>query len=77
MTPAASAPNSYRTGPDERGHFGLFGGRFVGNNEGLAVDPGVDGWTFVGGIGGGLALVGLDQGIFIVHRTGNSHLRGL
>ena len=21
--------NSYRTGPDERGHFGLFGGRFV------------------------------------------------
>ncbi|KUO64575.1 MAG: tryptophan synthase subunit beta [Alphaproteobacteria bacterium BRH_c36] len=22
-------PNSYRTGPDERGHFGLFGGRFV------------------------------------------------
>src|SRR3954449_10985680 len=23
------APNSYRTGPDERGHFGLYGGRFV------------------------------------------------
>ncbi len=22
-------PNSYRTGPDDRGHFGLFGGRFV------------------------------------------------
>jgi tryptophan synthase beta chain len=22
-------PNSYRTGPDERGHFGMFGGRFV------------------------------------------------
>jgi tryptophan synthase beta chain len=22
-------PNSYRTGPDERGHFGTFGGRFV------------------------------------------------
>ena len=22
-------PNSYRTGPDERGHFGIFGGRFV------------------------------------------------
>ena len=22
-------PNSFRTGPDERGHFGLFGGRFV------------------------------------------------
>jgi tryptophan synthase beta chain len=22
-------PNSYRTGPDERGFFGLFGGRFV------------------------------------------------
>ena len=24
-----SKPNSFRTGPDERGHFGLFGGRFV------------------------------------------------
>jgi tryptophan synthase beta chain len=23
------APNSFRTGPDERGHFGIFGGRFV------------------------------------------------
>jgi tryptophan synthase beta chain len=23
------SPNSYRTGPDERGHFGLFGGRYV------------------------------------------------
>ena len=22
-------PNSYRSGPDERGHFGVFGGRFV------------------------------------------------
>ena len=22
-------PNSYRTGPDEQGHFGLYGGRFV------------------------------------------------
>src|SRR3569833_3274191 len=22
-------PNSFRSGPDERGHFGLFGGRFV------------------------------------------------
>jgi len=22
-------PNSYRTGPDERGHFGIYGGRFV------------------------------------------------
>ena len=22
-------PNSYRTGPDESGHFGIFGGRFV------------------------------------------------
>ena len=21
--------NSYRTGPDERGHFGIYGGRFV------------------------------------------------
>ena len=25
----ATAPNSYRTGPDERGFFGMFGGRFV------------------------------------------------
>src|SRR5881396_915330 len=24
-----SLPNSFRTGPDERGHFGIFGGRFV------------------------------------------------
>ncbi len=22
-------PNSFRTGPDENGHFGIFGGRFV------------------------------------------------
>ncbi|MCH9809417.1 MAG: tryptophan synthase subunit beta [Alphaproteobacteria bacterium] len=28
-TTAEKKPNSYRTGPDERGHFGLFGGRFV------------------------------------------------
>ena len=26
---AAPVPNSFRTGPDERGHFGMFGGRFV------------------------------------------------
>ena len=26
---APSKPNSFRTGPDERGHFGNFGGRFV------------------------------------------------
>ncbi len=26
---AESKPNSYRTGPDEHGHFGIFGGRFV------------------------------------------------
>ena len=25
----AQKPNSYRTGPDERGHFGIYGGRFV------------------------------------------------
>ena len=25
----ASAPNSFRNGPDETGHFGIFGGRFV------------------------------------------------
>jgi tryptophan synthase beta chain len=25
----AQQPNSFRTGPDERGHFGLYGGRFV------------------------------------------------
>ena len=24
-----SVPNSYRNGPDERGHFGIYGGRFV------------------------------------------------
>jgi tryptophan synthase beta chain len=28
MTMAAT-PNTYRSGPDERGHFGLYGGRFV------------------------------------------------
>ncbi|MGD9802573.1 MAG: tryptophan synthase subunit beta [Hyphomicrobiaceae bacterium] len=28
-TPADSKLNSYRSGPDERGHFGLYGGRFV------------------------------------------------
>jgi tryptophan synthase beta chain len=22
-------PNSFRSGPDEHGHFGIFGGRFV------------------------------------------------
>jgi tryptophan synthase beta chain len=26
---SAPLPNSFRTGPDERGHFGLYGGRFV------------------------------------------------
>jgi tryptophan synthase beta chain len=25
----SSLPNSFRSGPDERGHFGIFGGRFV------------------------------------------------
>ena len=29
MARAAAQPNSYRTGPDERGHFGIYGGRFV------------------------------------------------
>lgn len=29
IDPAQAAPNSYRTGPDERGHFGIYGGRFV------------------------------------------------
>ena len=24
-----ASPNTYRAGPDERGHFGIFGGRFV------------------------------------------------
>jgi tryptophan synthase beta chain len=28
-TAAATPPNSYRTGPDEHGRFGIFGGRFV------------------------------------------------
>ena len=26
---STSAPNSYRTGPDETGKFGIYGGRFV------------------------------------------------
>ena len=26
---ASQQPNSFRTGPDERGHFGIYGGRFV------------------------------------------------
>ncbi|MGL4727132.1 MAG: tryptophan synthase subunit beta, partial [Bosea sp. (in: a-proteobacteria)] len=26
---APQTPNSFRTGPDEGGHFGMFGGRFV------------------------------------------------
>ena len=26
---APATPNSFRTGPDERGHFGIYGGRFV------------------------------------------------
>ena len=26
---SAPQPNSFRTGPDERGHFGIYGGRFV------------------------------------------------
>ena len=25
----SNLPNSFRSGPDERGHFGIFGGRFV------------------------------------------------
>jgi tryptophan synthase beta chain len=30
MSPTpSSSPNSFRTGPDERGHFGIFGGRYV------------------------------------------------
>ena len=32
MAPAVETTvqlNSYRTGPDEKGHFGIFGGRFV------------------------------------------------
>jgi hypothetical protein len=31
MTAPLTPPplNSYRTGPDERGHFGLYGGRYV------------------------------------------------
>ena len=28
-SPAKPAPNSYRTGPDDKGFFGMFGGRFV------------------------------------------------
>jgi tryptophan synthase beta chain len=29
MRPMPQIPNSYRIGPDDRGHFGLFGGRYV------------------------------------------------
>jgi tryptophan synthase beta chain len=29
QSPPSELPNSYRTGPDEGGHFGLYGGRFV------------------------------------------------
>ena len=29
MTQTAAQPNSFRTGPDDAGHFGMFGGRFV------------------------------------------------
>jgi tryptophan synthase beta chain len=29
MTNPAAIPNSYRTGPDENGHFGIYGGRYV------------------------------------------------
>lgn len=29
QTRSATTPNSYRSGPDEQGYFGLFGGRFV------------------------------------------------
>src|SRR6202166_693590 len=48
-------PNSFRTGPDERGHFGIYGGRFVaetlmplvlaveGAYGGARDDPGVSG----------------------------------
>ena len=35
-------PNSFRTGPDERGHFGLFGGRFVAETL-MPLDPGAGG----------------------------------
>src|SRR4051794_15052066 len=29
MPQAIQKPNTYRAGPDERGHFGIYGGRFV------------------------------------------------
>src|SRR3569832_56316 len=29
MSARAPRPNSFRAGPDESGHFGIFGGRFV------------------------------------------------
>ncbi len=31
-------PNTYRSGPDERGRFGLFGGRFVAETL-MPLDP--------------------------------------
>ena len=35
---AQPQPNSFRTGPDERGHFGIFGGRFVAETL-MPLDP--------------------------------------
>ena len=29
MATASTSPNSYRTGPDDQGFFGIFGGRYV------------------------------------------------
>ena len=29
MTENINEPESYRSGPDDRGHFGIFGGRYV------------------------------------------------
>jgi len=29
VTTTAAKPNTFRAGPDERGHFGIYGGRFV------------------------------------------------
>ena len=29
MASSTPVPNSFRNGPDENGHFGIFGGRYV------------------------------------------------
>ena len=63
----ADTPNSFRTGPDDRGHFGIYGGRFVAETlmpnvlqleeayRAAKKDPP---WLLIGGgVFGGLVLI--------------------